>query len=120
MLRRAGMPGFVGGNIGVPLLERLDEIGPDTWVILEMSSFQLEMLPYSPHIGAVLNVTPNHLDRHGDMDSYIAAKKNILGHQVPDDWAVLSADDPIVAPMERPGRTLVQSRASVAGKLLEG
>jgi UDP-N-acetylmuramoylalanine--D-glutamate ligase len=105
MLRKAGMPVFVGGNIGVPLLDRLDEIGPDDWVVLELSSFQLEMLPYSPRIATLLNLTPNHLDRHGTMASYIAAKQNIVRHQGPEDWAVLNADDPITAGMARPGRT---------------
>jgi UDP-N-acetylmuramoylalanine--D-glutamate ligase len=105
MLRKAGMPVFVGGNIGVPLLDRLDEIGPEDWVVLELSSFQLETLPYSPRVAALLNLTPNHLDRHGTMASYIAAKQNILRHQGPEDWTILNADDAIVAGMVRPGRT---------------
>ncbi|MCL4370613.1 MAG: UDP-N-acetylmuramoyl-L-alanine--D-glutamate ligase, partial [Chloroflexi bacterium] len=97
MLRAAGLPVHVGGNIGVPLLERLDQIAPEDWVVLEMSSFQLERLPYSPSIAAILNVTPNHLDRHGDMESYVAAKANILRHQRPGDRAILSADDRVTA-----------------------
>jgi UDP-N-acetylmuramoylalanine--D-glutamate ligase len=58
---------WVGGNIGISLLEKLPEIGPDDLVALELSSFQLEnlgVLPRSPHIGVVLNISPNHLDRH--------------------------------------------------------
>ncbi|MGE5618642.1 MAG: UDP-N-acetylmuramoyl-L-alanine--D-glutamate ligase [Sphingomonadaceae bacterium] len=97
MVRQAGMPVHVGGNIGLPLVERLDEIGLQDWVILEMSSFQLERLPYSPHVATVLNVTPNHLDRHGDMESYTEAKSNILRHQRPGDRAILSADDAVAS-----------------------
>ena len=58
---------FVGGNLGVPLINRLDEIGADSWVVLELSSFQLEAMATSPRIGAILNFTPNHLDRHKTM-----------------------------------------------------
>jgi UDP-N-acetylmuramoylalanine--D-glutamate ligase len=120
MLRKAGLPVFVGGNIGVPLLDRLDEIGADDWVVLELSSFQLEALSYSPQVAALLNLTPNHLDRHGTMASYIAAKQNILRHQGPEDWAVLNADDPIVAGMARPGRTKWFSlKRSVDGAYLD-
>ncbi len=95
MLRRAGMTVYVGGNIGAPLIERVGEIAPDEWVVLEMSSFQLETLPYSPRVAAVLNITPNHLDRHAGMDAYVAAKANILSHQHADDLAILNADDPV-------------------------
>ena len=121
MLREAGMPLFVGGNIGVPLLDRLEEIGPDAWVVLEMSSFQLEALPCSPPVAAVLNVTPNHLDRHGDMESYAAAKANIVRHQRPGDLAVLNADDPVSAGMPAPGRQVWFSlERPVEGAHLEG
>ena len=106
MLEEAGMPVHVGGNIGIPLLERLDSIRAEDWVLLEMSSFQLEMLPYSPRVGALLNVTPNHLDRHGDMESYRAAKMNIFNHQRPGDVAVLNADDPVASAAKPRGEAL--------------
>lgn len=106
MLRKGGLPVYVGGNIGVPLLERVDEIGPDEWVVLEMSSFQLEKLPYSPHVAAILNITPNHLDRHHDMESYAAAKANIINHQGPDDWTILNADDPNTVSLSSPGKAV--------------
>ncbi len=93
MVRRAGWPVHVGGNIGTPLIEKVDEIGPGDWVVLEMSSFQLETLPYSPPVAAILNITPNHLDRHAGMDAYIAAKTNIVRHQKGEDRVVLNADD---------------------------
>jgi len=89
----AGREVFVGGNIGRPLLGKLDQISASSWVVMELSSFQLEPLQVSPHIGLVTNVTPNHLDRHPSMEAYWAAKGQILAHQVPTDWAVLNADD---------------------------
>jgi UDP-N-acetylmuramoylalanine--D-glutamate ligase len=60
---------------------------------MELSSFQLELMTISPHVGAILNITPNHLDRHKTMKSYIAAKRNILAHQKPEDFALLGYDD---------------------------
>jgi UDP-N-acetylmuramoylalanine--D-glutamate ligase len=84
---------FVGGNIGRPLLGTLEHMTPASWVVMELSSFQLEPLHMSPHIGLITNVTPNHLDRHPNMEAYWAAKGQILAHQTPSDWAVLNADD---------------------------
>src|SRR4051812_10105558 len=69
---------FVGGNIGRPLLGKLAEMRPTSWVVMELSSFQLEPLRVSPHIGLVTNVTPNHLDRHPSMEAYWEAKGQIL------------------------------------------
>jgi UDP-N-acetylmuramoylalanine--D-glutamate ligase len=93
IFEQAGRKTLVGGNIGVPVLGRLGEITPDHWVILELSSFQLEPLTVSPHIAAVTNITPNHLDRHHTMAAYTAAKAQIVNHQRASDWAVLNADD---------------------------
>jgi len=106
ILRQAGIPSVVGGNIGVPMLNRLTEIGPTTWSVLELSSFQLADMRRSPKIGAILNITPNHLDRHPDMDDYIRAKANIVAYQRPGDTAVLNADDPITSSLPHPGRTV--------------
>lgn len=86
---------WVGGNIGNPLINDLDRMAPDDLAIMELSSFQLELMTRSPHIAAVLNVTPNHLDRHGTMQAYTAAKANILNYQSSDDIAVLGFDDPV-------------------------
>lgn len=85
---------WVGGNIGNPLISNLDEMNANDLVVMELSSFQLELMTRSPEFAAVLNVTPNHLDRHGTMEAYAAAKKRILDFQNPDDTAVLSQDDP--------------------------
>jgi len=84
---------WVGGNIGRPLIAHLDEIEAGDIVVQELSSFQLELWAQSPAVAAVLNITPNHLDRHKTMAQYSAAKANILRHQSADDVAVLSADD---------------------------
>jgi UDP-N-acetylmuramoylalanine--D-glutamate ligase len=85
---------WIGGNIGLPLVEYLDEIKADDLVILELSSFQLEQITISPNVAAVLNITPNHLDRHGTMAAYSHAKARILAFQAPADVAVLGRDDP--------------------------
>lgn len=84
---------WIGGNIGQPLVEYLDEIQPDDLVVLELSSFQLEQMTVSPQISAVLNITPNHLDRHGTMEAYIAAKAHILDYQNAEDIAILNRED---------------------------
>jgi UDP-N-acetylmuramoylalanine--D-glutamate ligase len=117
---RAGRTTFVGGNIGVPLLGRLPEITPDAWVALELSSFQLEPMDVSPHIAAITNITPNHLDRHPSMEAYTAAKAQILNHQKPTDWAILNADDKGSAGLRPPGQVIRFSlRMSVDGTYLD-
>jgi UDP-N-acetylmuramoylalanine--D-glutamate ligase len=93
ILRAAGFKTWVGGNIGNPLIADLASINLDDKVVMELSSFQLEVMTTSPHIAAVLNITPNHLDRHLSMEAYIAAKKRILDFQGYRDIAVLGYDD---------------------------
>lgn len=84
---------WIGGNIGNPLIEFVDEIKPDDLVVLELSSFQLEQMTISPHVAAVLNITPNHLDRHGTMAEYIRAKSHIIASQSANDFAILNRED---------------------------
>ena len=84
---------FVGGNIGDPLINYVDDMKADDLAILEISSFQLEQMTISPNIAAVLNITPNHLDRHGTMEAYTHAKACILDFQTNKDTAILSHDD---------------------------
>jgi len=84
---------YVGGNIGDPLLNYVDEMKSEDIAILELSSFQLEQMTISPNIAAILNVTPNHLDRHGTMEAYTAAKARILEFQSKTDTAILGHDD---------------------------
>jgi UDP-N-acetylmuramoylalanine--D-glutamate ligase len=85
---------WVGGNIGAPLIASIDQMGEDDLAVMELSSFQLEIMDQSPDIAAILNVTPNHLDRHGTMTAYTAAKAHILDFQTKDNVAVLGRDDP--------------------------
>ena len=102
---RSSHPG--GGNIGRSLLPSLSDITPDTLVVLELSSFQLEHLAwqhYSPPLAIVLNLAPNHLDRHGTMEAYQRAKEHILAYQTPADTAILNWDDAIVRHMARRGQ----------------
>jgi UDP-N-acetylmuramoylalanine--D-glutamate ligase len=84
---------FVGGNIGNPLIGDLHRMRAGDVAVMELSSFQLEIMTRSPRIAAVLNVTPNHLDRHGTMAAYTEAKSHLLRHQGPDDLAILGLDD---------------------------
>ena len=93
MLQQSGFMTWVGGNIGRPLVDRLGEIRENDRVVIELSSFQLELMTASPGVAAVLNVTPNHLDRHKTMPAYTAAKRRILDSQVEGDLALLGHDD---------------------------
>jgi len=95
MLRASGFKTWVGGNIGNPLIADLGRMAPGDKVVMELSSFQLEVMTSSPHIAAVLNITPNHLDRHPTMEAYLAAKKRILDFQDFGDVAVLGYDDAV-------------------------
>ncbi len=122
ILKRGPRRVWVGGNIGAPLLEHVDDIAPDDVVVLELSSFQLEYLDpiaRSPRVAVVMNLTPNHLDRHGTMEAYAAAKRAIVAHQGEGDWKVLNADDPVVSGFASPSRTATFSRrggADVVGR----
>jgi UDP-N-acetylmuramoylalanine--D-glutamate ligase len=83
-----------GGNIGVPFSAVVEEVSPDGFLVLELSSFQLERIEeFRPHISSILNVTPDHLDRHPDLESYLEAKLRILENQTQGDFAVLNSDD---------------------------
>jgi len=84
---------WVGGNIGNPLIDHIEEIKPSDWVVMELSSFQLELMQKSPDIALVLNITPNHLDRHKTMKAYTDAKSNILRNQHTGSIAILNRDD---------------------------
>lgn len=96
ILDASGIPHQVGGNIGKSLLATLPEISLDDRVVLELSSFQIEWLDelgWSPHIAAILNIMPNHLDRHGTFENYAEAKGRLLDHQKGGDISVLNAGD---------------------------
>jgi len=94
MCQLAGRTTWIGGNIGDVLLDDLTNMQSDHTIVMELSSFQLELMTRSPQIACVLNVTPNHLDRHGTMEAYMAAKAHVFLHQKPDDICVFGLDDP--------------------------
>lgn len=93
MLEAAGRRVFLGGNIGVPPLSFLHDVTEDSWVVLELSSFQLIDLQRSPHIGVCLMVVPEHLNWHEDMDEYTGAKAHLFEWQSSDDIAIYFADN---------------------------
>ena len=89
---------LVGGNIGTPAISFVDQAGPATWTVLEVSSFQLEtIVEFRPRIAVILNITPDHLDRHKTFTNYVNAKARIFENQRQDDFTVLNADDPTTA-----------------------
>ncbi|MBS1858158.1 MAG: UDP-N-acetylmuramoyl-L-alanine--D-glutamate ligase [Acidobacteria bacterium] len=134
ILREAGVPVQVGGNIGVAVAGMVDSSREDGWSVLELSSFQLETIrEFRVHVAALLNVTQNHLDRHHTFENYAAAKGRIFENQQPGDLAILNADDPVSAAYAprvkgdlawfgsrnaEPGATLSGDKLVVGGKLL--
>src|ERR1700738_331455 len=108
ILKESGKPTLVGGNIGVPVVALIDESTDNTWSVLEVSSFQLESTQeFHPAIAVILNITPDHLDRHGSFENYALAKERIFAAQTPQDYAVLNADN------ARTAASAVRSRARV-------
>ena len=95
MLKKQGKTVHVGGNIGNPLLPEIDNIKPEDFVVVELSSFQLISMRKSPDVAIVTNVAPNHLDIHKDMDEYVEAKKNVILHQNAFSRTVLNYDNDI-------------------------
>jgi UDP-N-acetylmuramoylalanine--D-glutamate ligase len=94
ILAAGGFPTVVGGNIGTPAISLVEKTTPQTFVVLEVSSFQLETIQrFRPNVAVVLNVTPDHLDRHRTFEAYVNAKARIFENQQADDFAVLNADD---------------------------
>ena len=100
-------PTLVGGNIGTPAISLVDAAGPSTWTVLEVSSFQLEtIVQFRPRIAVILNITPDHLDRHKTFENYLNAKARVFENQRGDDFTVLNADDAATAGLAE--RTLAQ------------
>jgi UDP-N-acetylmuramoylalanine--D-glutamate ligase len=107
ILSAGGLKTLVCGNIGTPAISLVPQSTPDTVTVLEVSSFQLETIrTFRPKIAVVLNVTPDHLDRHRTFEAYVDAKARIFQNQQPEDFAVLNADDPTC--VELAGRTRAQ------------
>jgi UDP-N-acetylmuramoylalanine--D-glutamate ligase len=97
MLEASGFPTFVGGNIGVALSSAVDRVNTGSIIVAELSSFQLEAIhDFRPHVAVLLNISPNHLDRHPSFEAYAQAKRQIFRNQRAEDYAILNADDPWV------------------------
>ena len=104
LYRSAGEPVALAGNVGTALSELVGEAGPETTVVCECSSFQLEdSVAFAPECAVFLNLAPDHLDRHADLESYLAAKLRVFANQGNDDVAVYNADDPYVADVDLGG-----------------
>ena len=104
MMRAGGIETEVAGNVGRALTELPGRVAPGTWIACELSSFQLEDIDrFRCRAAVILNVTPDHLDRHGSMDEYVRCKLRILENQVPGDTAVLNGDDPVLRRADLPG-----------------
>ena len=125
MLEAAGFKVTVGGNIGAPLSAQVSQSTPDTFHVVEASSFQLEQIDtFRPWIAVMLNFSPDHLDRHPTVESYAAAKARIFENQDARDFAVINADDPAVLELARRGRAaarlFARSGAIDRGTVVEG
>ena len=107
ILAASKLPVLVGGNIGTPAISFVDQATAKTWIVLEVSSFQLEtIVNFRPRIAVILNITPDHLDRHKTFANYIGAKARIFENQRAEDFTVLNADDPTTVGLAE--RTLAQ------------
>jgi UDP-N-acetylmuramoylalanine--D-glutamate ligase len=119
-LKNAGVPTQVGGNIGTPLISLVESSREDGWTVAELSSFQLETIKdFHPEVAAVLNVTPNHMDRYESLTDYAGAKHRVFMNQEAGDLAILNADDEIVSSWASGLRAHVV-RFSVKQELVEG
>ena len=101
ILKSANYNVFLGGNIGTPLFTQIKDMTPDDIVVLELSSFQLMGMKISPDIAVITNITPNHLDKHTDMEEYIEAKKNIFKYQDEKGLLVINYDNEITRGFEK-------------------
>ena len=107
-LKEAGKKVYVGGNIGTPLLDKVEDITEKDYVVLELSSFQLMTMKERINRAAITNLAPNHLDYHKDYEEYIEAKTNVFKNQMPDDILVLNEDDQLTPRFENIARGSVR------------
>jgi UDP-N-acetylmuramoylalanine--D-glutamate ligase len=104
----AGRHTFIGGNIGVPFVGKAEELGPEDLAVLEVSSFQLAATEtFHPRVSLILNITPDHLDRHHTMEGYIDAKAKVFANQTAEDFLILNQDDEETAKLASRARTNV-------------
>jgi UDP-N-acetylmuramoylalanine--D-glutamate ligase len=98
----------VAGNIGFALSKELQDLDENSWVAAELSSFQLEgTTSLAPDVACIVNITPDHFERHGNMAGYVAAKSKIFAFQTPDDILILNADDPVSSGLGKNARSRV-------------
>ncbi|MBV8339286.1 MAG: UDP-N-acetylmuramoyl-L-alanine--D-glutamate ligase [Candidatus Eremiobacteraeota bacterium] len=117
LLRSAGLPARVGGNIGNPLVRETADAATDEWIVAEVSSFQLEGIrSFRPRISVLLNISPDHLDRYPSMEEYAEAKFRIFANQSPDDVFIGNADDEFCAALRTGAGRTVPCRALWFGK----
>jgi UDP-N-acetylmuramoylalanine--D-glutamate ligase len=108
ILQKSGLRTQVGGNIGVPVVALIEDSTDDTWNVLEVSSFQLETTEqFHPRIAVILNITPDHLDRHGTFENYALAKERIFQEQSQDDYCILNADNSRAASAARRAKATI-------------
>jgi UDP-N-acetylmuramoylalanine--D-glutamate ligase len=120
ILESAGFKVTVGGNIGAPLSAQVNDSTPETFHVVETSSFQLEQIEtFHPWISVMLNFSPDHLDRHPTVEAYASAKARIFENQDAGDFAVINADDPSVLELARRGRAATRYFAR-SGSIAEG
>ena len=112
LLKQAGHKVWLGGNIGTPLLQFVEQMQPTDIAVVELSSFQLMYFPYSAQISVVTNLAPNHLDIHNGMEEYVEAKRNVFAHQTRDGIVVLNRDNDITNSFvpDAPGNVRLFSR----------
>lgn len=110
ILRHAGYTVHLGGNIGTPLLPRVSEMKPEDLAVVELSSFQLMGMKHSPHVAAITNLTPNHLDYHKDFDEYVQAKTAIYRSQKDGDRLILNLDDEVTRTLHASGNLFCTSK----------
>ena len=107
IFKASGLKTLVAGNIGLPVIEVVDQSTAGTWSVLEVSSFQLETADsFHPRIAMILNITPDHLDRHGSFENYVSMKERIFAKQTGQDYLIVNADDP--AALQAAGRARSQ------------
>lgn len=119
LFREAGFKTLVAGNIGLPMISEIENYAAEDMVVAEVSSFQLETTQhFAPRVAVILNISPDHLDRHGSMEEYIKAKARIFKQQAPSDYLVLNYDDPILRELAKdcPAQVIFFSRQHILEK----
>ncbi len=114
MIEKQGFKAYLGGNIGTPLLSKVEKMKESDYVVLELSSFQLHTMKKSPHIAVMTNITPNHLDMHKDYKEYIDAKKNIMLYQGKDDVLVVNDANVVTSEIGKEAKGILKTFSSKA------